>query len=273
MFPRYLWLSVVLIAAAMPQFLLAWRRHSWLFPELVLRTAAVVCLCEALAWVDFDAYLWSFREESLSPYKWASELYGYAWLDHGWWFVASSGVVFVCSLWVAILAPPGDGRLALNGPMRWRASACVLVIALAIVLGHRAGFIGPPRPPWTAMEYQSRSGVTCGLQVAVRSLRREEDRLHLGYTFRVVGNTRNWNTRNLGFMRPFRCISISFSDAAGNKVGCDSSEIFWITEEFLLFGKRANMVEDSAEVDIPNGAKLVGIKMGGIVTRPVAIPE
>jgi hypothetical protein len=273
MFPYYLWFAVLLLAAAVPQFLLAWRHRKWLFPELVLGTAAVLCLCEALAWVDFDAYLWSFREKSLPPNKWASELYDYVWREHGWWFVASSGVAFVCSLWVAILAPPGDRRPALDGPIRWRASACVIITALAIVLGHRAGFIGPPRPPWTAMESQSRSGVTCGLQVAVRSLRREGDKMYLGYTFRVVGNNPNFARRNIGFMRPFRCVSISFSDAAGNKVGCDSTEIFWLTEEFLLFGKRANMVEDSAEVDIPGRAKFVSIDMGGVVTRPVAIPE
>jgi len=268
MFPRYLWLAVVLLATAVPPFLLAWRHRKWLFSELVLVTAAVVCLCEALAWVDFAGYLRFFREESLSPKEWLFEFHDCVWQEHGWWIVASAGVALVCSaLVVLVLRFRADGTN--NGrkwPMRWRMSAGILVTALAVVMSHWAGFIRPTPPLGTVMESQSRSGVFAGMQVAVRSLRREGDKLHLGYTFRWVGNNRSL------LLRSFGRIGIEFWDGAGNNIASDLSAPYCLTRDFRC-GEKANVFEDSTEVDIPVGVKFVSIDLVGIVTCRVAIPE
>src|SRR5688572_15297413 len=69
----------------------------------------------------------------------------------------------------------------------------------------------PARPTSServGLEAASRSEVVAGMQVAVKSLRREGDRLHLTYTFRWAGEPRDFV-----FIRPWGGINLYFWDA------------------------------------------------------------
>jgi hypothetical protein len=144
-----------------------------------------------------------------------------------------------------------------------RVADCILV-AILVIPGET--FLPTPAPP--TLEAESRSPVCGGLQVAVKSLRREGDRLHLAYTFRWVGEE-----RTLWFLREWGRVNLSSWDSAGNRMDCSSSEMFLLRGDFSL-GK-VDVFEGTAAVDLPARARFIALELGrsGIVTNRVAIPE
>ena len=94
--------------------------------------------------------------------------------------------------------------------MRKRTAACVITFSVGFVLFlwgvsiYRLYIIRTRPPSPLPLEVTSGSNVIAGMQVAVKSLRREGDKLLLGYTFRWVGKDRTFC-----FMRPWGKISLS----------------------------------------------------------------
>jgi len=129
-------------------------------------------------------------------------------------------------------------------------------------------------PPPSLTE-QSRSPVVSGLQAAIKSLRREGNQLHLGYTLRWVRGIKV--PRQFLFLQPGGVIKVRFWDAKGNKMDVVSETTFMLSEEFEngFENGKPDVFDGTGPVDLPKGAKHVAFELGlsGIVTKRVAIPE
>lgn len=124
------------------------------------------------------------------------------------------------------------------------------------------------RPRTTFMEQQSASNDVAGLQLAIRSLEREGDELHVTYAFRWAA----FKKRDFFFMRRFGGVGISFFDANGCQLPPDRTNAeFWLDEDFA-YGKKGSSQHD-ALVTIPGGARYVALQYGRLAGKRVAIPE
>jgi hypothetical protein len=147
---------------------------------------------------------------------------------------------------------------------------------VAIVLGQGAAMVLLALPaadlerdlPRTRLEVESSSQAVGGLQLAAQWVRRDGNRLRLGYTLRWAGK------RECDFRRPWTATNFTFWDARGERVGPIVSEKLTISDAFM--SGRTRLLEAEAVVDLPAGVKSVSIMLGRderMLTGRVPIPE
>jgi hypothetical protein len=145
-------------------------------------------------------------------------------------------------------APPSPPTLRMNGP-------CTLPVERL-----------SPLP--TPLELESGSEVRAGMQVAVKSMRRQGGALRLVYTFRWVGDRRNFS-----FRRGDGALLLSYWDVNGTRLEGQWFERFTLTDEFLA--QEVEVFEGAATLQLPEDANYIAVglgKSGFLVTRRVAIP-
>jgi hypothetical protein len=117
------------------------------------------------------------------------------------------------------------------------------------------------------LDVDSSSEVVGGLQVAIKGMRRDGDKLYLTYAFRWVEEERSFV-----FLHDWGVIELFFWGSDGQMIEPTLSERYWVGDDFAE-GK-AEVFEQTTSVDLPAGAKFVAFTIAsGLVTSRVAIPD
>jgi hypothetical protein len=100
LFPEYLWLAALLLAAAVPPFAFVWiRRRGKVNSDLRWTAGTILTLCVLIGSIDF----WNFCVLTFSEGGWFT-LAASLVRAHGGAFVRSTGFVFACSCVLTMLA-------------------------------------------------------------------------------------------------------------------------------------------------------------------------